>query len=395
MSFFDLLVAVISKITTGLVIIASGATFSYPQLPALTQAPILKFPTTVTVILPKPAPILPESTTSITKAEEAPKQVATESQSPAPTTPKAAEPATPAAVEPVPEQPTEVPPAPENLGDVNTSVRSAVVNVLCTTGGGGPLKPISGSGIIINPEGVILTNAHVAQFMLLRDYPTPGNIDCVIRAGSPARTLYKAEVLYFPQQWLTANAKKITAENPTGTGEHDFALLRITGTTGGGPLPSAFPYVAPSLSESLGGVPVVLAAYPAGFFDGATIQTNLYLASARTTIGQVFTFEEGGGTDLFSVGGTILSQKGSSGGAVARESDAALVGLIATATQAPTTAERDLRAITLAHISKSIAADQGFGLATLLSGDLAQRALIFNVNVLPTMRRTLIEVLEQ
>lgn len=404
MSFFDLLATVMSQIATGFVIIASGTTFAYPQLPALSPVPLVKFPTSFTITLPKPAPVIPATNTPPQiEQKELPKTVATEPISPAPnkvdgpapSNPKPAEPAAPAVTNPVPPSPEEIPSPSENLGDVNVRVRNAVVNILCTTGGSGPLKPISGSGIIIDPKGVILTNAHVAQFMLLRDYPTPGNIDCVIRAGSPARTLYKTEVLYFPQQWLNVNAKKIISDNPTGTGEHDFALLRITGTTGGSPLPSTFPHVVPSLSENIGSKPVVLTAYPAGFFDGATIQTNLYMASARTTVGQVFTFEEGGGTDLFSVGGTILSQKGSSGGAVVSESDATLIGLIATATQAPTTAERDLRAITLAHISKSIMSDQGFGLPTLLAGDLAERGLIFNVNVLPTMRRTLIEFLEQ
>lgn len=404
LSFFDILAAVFGQIATGFVIIASGTTFAYPQLPQVMPNQFLKFPATLTVTLPKPAPLLPGTTTP---AKEEPAKVATEPQatpeapvqkpvSPAPTkSPTAPAPTAPVAVTPpVTEAPKAPEPAPENLGDVNAHARAAVVNILCMTQGGGPLKPISGSGIIIHPSGVILTNAHVAQFMLLRDYPTANSLECVIRTGSPARTMYKAEILYFPPQWLAANAHKILASNPTGTGEYDFALLRITGPTGSDPVPAAFPYLAPSINDDVSAKPVVLAAYPAGFYDGATIQSNLYIASARTSVGQLFTFNEGGGTDLFSVGGTILSQKGSSGGAVVRESDAALIGLIATATQAATTAERDLRAITMHHINSAIAEGLGVSLSSMLQGDVAQKALLFNLNVVPTLKRTLIEALE-
>lgn len=406
LSFFDILASVFGQIATGFVIVVSGATFTYPQLPHVTAAPFLRFPSTFAISLPRPAPLIIATTTESKK--ESPIAAAPEKppeapkQKPRPPAPSAsAAPITPAQTTPVAASPPTsetpvTPPSPsENLGDINTKVRGALVNILCTTGGAGPLKPISGSGIIIDPRGVILTNAHVAQFMLLRDYPVKDNIDCVIRVGSPARTMYRAEMLYFPTQWMQANAHKITAENPTGTGEHDFALLRITTPTGPGTLPAAFPSVSPSMIKDIGALPVILAAYPAGFYDGGTIQSSLYVASARTNVGQVFTFKEGGGADLFSIGGTILSQKGSSGGAVVRESDAALIGLIATATQGATTAERDLRAITISHINASIVGNVGLGLSSLLQGDLAQKALLFNLNVLPTLRRTLTEALEQ
>lgn len=406
MSFFDLFASVFSTITAGLVLIASGTSFSYPPAP-LSPAPFLSFPATVGITLPQPAPLLPKSaaidppaSTSVKTAVQPTvkhpiSQPVKKPQSPAPLVPLKPEP-----VETVSETPTPTPQPPTALpssstDDANATVRNALVNILCVTAGSGPIRPISGSGIIIDSRGIILTNAHVAQFMLLSDYPTAGSIDCVIRAGSPARALYKAELLYFPTQWMNANAHKIISENPTGTGEHDFALLRIVGPSGANTLPSSFPQVPMSVTQELAALPVVLAAYPAGFFDGATIQTNLFIASARTTIGQVFTFEDGGGADLFSAGGTVLSQKGSSGGAVVRETDGALVGLISTATQGATTAERDLRAITVSHINKSIEENTGAGLAALLTGDSAQKARLFNLNVVPTLRRSLVDVLEQ
>ena len=58
--------------------------------------------------------------------------------------------------------------APELLPDfeaINTFARKAIVNILCTTKNGA-LSPISGTGVVISPNGVVLTNAHVGQLFL-------------------------------------------------------------------------------------------------------------------------------------------------------------------------------------------------------------------------------------
>ena len=47
--------------------------------------------------------------------------------------------------------------------ELNLKARRALVNILCTTKRGGLFSPISGSGVFIDPRGVILTNAHVGQ----------------------------------------------------------------------------------------------------------------------------------------------------------------------------------------------------------------------------------------
>src|SRR3989338_8847489 len=136
---------------------------------------------------------------------------------------------------PLPSKPTQTPQTPPTppekpavilpLETLNESVRKAMVNVLCTTKSGGDLQPLSGSGIIIDPRGVILTNAHVAQYMLLKDYPVEDFITCIARSGSPAMPAYKIELLYLPENWLNENAALIQQENPLATGENDFDLL--------------------------------------------------------------------------------------------------------------------------------------------------------------------------
>jgi hypothetical protein len=103
---------------------------------------------------------------------------------------------------------------------INEETRKALVNILCTTKFGGSLKPITASGIIIDEKGVILTNAHIAQYFLLKDYQTKNFLECVIRQGSPAKPLYRAQLLYIPSLWVEDNAASIKLQEPKGTGEN-------------------------------------------------------------------------------------------------------------------------------------------------------------------------------
>ena len=139
---------------------------------------------------------------------------------------------------------------------------------------------------------------------------------------------------------------------------------------------------------------VLLAAYPAGFLDGQTIEMNLFAASTFTNIGQIFVFDKADGVDLVSVGGTPVSQAGSSGGAVVRTQDGSLTGIIVTATASSTTSGRDLRALTIGHINRSLQAGLG-GIATFLSGNINALADTFNREIAPLLTQKLIAVLKK
>ncbi len=274
-------------------------------------------------------------------------------------------------------------PAQPNI-DVNAMARASLVNILCTTQAGGYLNPISGSGIIIDSRGIILTNAHVAQFFLLRDYGVKNNVQCVVRVGSPAAPRYTAELMYLPTAWINANAYKILGNDNKGTGENDFAFLRITGTTDpNGQLPASFSNVPMEAGVVDTGYQMLLASYPAGFIDGLTIEKNLYASSAFSSVGQLYSFDESDHVDVFSIGGTIVSQAGSSGGAVIDAHSGKLDGIIATASASSTTSGRDLNAISTNYINRVLIANGEGGVVGLLSQNAASKAASFNKNVAP------------
>lgn len=277
---------------------------------------------------------------------------------------------------------------------VNQRVRSALVNIICTTAASGPFESISASGVIIDPRGIIVTNAHAAQFFLLKDYPTPGFVKCIIRTGSPAQPAYTAEPIFIPPSWVAKNAQKIIDENPTGNGEHDYAFLRITGPVSPGiQMPAAFPFVLTALNEAPQGTDVLVAGYAAGFLGGITVAKELYAASAYSKVSQIYTY--GTSTaDLYSVGGTIVAQRGSSGGAVTT-TDGTLIGVIVTSTVATETANRDLRAIGSAYIIRDFEAERGKSLQSVLSGDIAAEAEIFSKLYAPAEKQLLVDILEQ
>lgn len=280
--------------------------------------------------------------------------------------------------------------------DINQQTRSALVNILCTTKSGGPFRPITGSGVIIDERGVVLTNAHVAQFMLLKDYPIPSSLECLIRTGSPAYPTYNAKPLYISPQWIENNSKKILEENPTGTGEDDYAFLLITSSFDSKKeLPSTFSFIEPIVEdENINqNNELLLASYPAGFLEGISIQKDLYIVSTIGKIKELYTFKENT-LDLISINGSIVSQKGSSGGAVVSKNNK-LVGIIVTASEEETTEERELRAITLSYINRSLIQNTGFDLAFLLFGDLKIKAGVFDLATAPTLTKLLTAELDK
>ena len=268
---------------------------------------------------------------------------------------------------------------------VNRAVRPALVNILCSASTRSAFSGASGTGVIIDPRGIILTNAHVAQYFLLRSHPQ-ADIECVVRTGAPAKPAYNAELLFFPEMWLNEHARDIRLEFPTGTGEHDWALLYVTQTIHETKRPGTFPFVTFDTREAIARPEnaVLLAGYPTGFIDSATLTRNLWPVSTTAAIQNVFTFTQSN-IDVLSFGGTIVAQSGSSGGAAVNPWGR-LVGLLTTSTLRGSTDMRDLRAISLAHINRSALAHTEQSLLDLLQeGNFGERTEAFARERIPAL----------
>src|SRR5690606_21173090 len=65
-------------------------------------------------------------------------------------------------------------------------IEQALVNIYCRYETDTHIRTTTGTGFFVSPSGVILTNAHVAQFLLLEDTSdVVRDTECVIRTGNP------------------------------------------------------------------------------------------------------------------------------------------------------------------------------------------------------------------
>ena len=105
--------------------------------------------------------------------------------------------------------------------------------------------------------------------------------------------------------------------------------------------------------------------------------------SSAATIGKLLTFGTGN-VDAMSLGGIIEAQSGSSGGAVVNPWGR-LIGMITTTSDGATTAERDLRAVTLSYINTDIRAQTGLDLSGFLQKDPRTAEADFSARLLPAL----------
>ncbi|MEK7645234.1 MAG: serine protease [Patescibacteria group bacterium] len=280
---------------------------------------------------------------------------------------------------------------PLTFDDINTLTREALVNILCYTQTSGPISPITGSGVIIDPRGVILTNAHIAQYFLLKDYGMKDYVSCNIRTGNPAVPKYKATLLYISPRWVKNNSDNIKRQEAKGTGEDDFAFLIIDrGLNAEQKLPSSFPYLPiDSIEHDYANESVLVAGYGAGFLGGEEIQRNLYGISAIATVKEMLSYS-GSTLDYLNINGNAVAQRGSSGGAVV-DSKGALVGVISTVSSGTQTDTRELGSIGLSHINDSLLKQSGSDIPSFLNTNLTEKAAQFNSLIAPTLVNVLLK----
>lgn len=260
------------------------------------------------------------------------------------------------------------------------NLSDAIVNIYCTQTTREYRRSVSGTGFFISDRGVILTNAHVAQFLLLQNAPDLGQVECAAATGTDGGQEFSLALLYISPSWLIKHASMIDSSTPRGTGENDFALLYVNGTTDSSTLPARFSYLPPAtnaMSKDAQGNTVILVGYPS-HNDSAADRVI-----ATTTITHLYTFG-GGYADIFTLDSSPLGHQGASGGPVIDHLGRA-IGVIATKDEGTTI----LNAITVAHIDRSIKSETGFDLASYIQGDLNYKARLFNETVSPILQELL------
>lgn len=239
------------------------------------------------------------------------------------------------------------------------TLRGAIVNILCVSTDT-RIRSMSGSGVIVSPNGTILTVAHVAQYFLLQDTLPEGTISCTIRTGSPATDTYIGKALFVSSAWILANKTALTATSPVGTGENDFALIGITGSTKNTHLLSSIPSIPLARRDPLLQEKTVIGSYGAEFIPSKDIRLGLSPILDFATISDQFTFQKTT-VDLLSLKNSTAAQEGSSGGAVA-DGYGEVIGIITTSSSGSDIGKRTLNAITANYIRRAFLQETGASL---------------------------------
>ncbi len=253
-----------------------------------------------------------------------------------------------------------------------SKIEDVVVNIICTSKQGNFTSAQTGSGVLVSPVGVVLTNAHVAHPFLLENHT------CLLYQKNNPYFGYRASLLYIQEEWVKKNRDIVTNTNPRGTGEDDYAFLLITSNSNpGGYLPSKFPYAKISTDKSLYEIGQAISV---GGFPGAPA-TLLDLARAgnlktdNTTIDDVFTFSNGP-IDVISTDNTPVAARGASGGGIFADNN--LIALTVTTSGSGNNAR--INGITMAYIDRDMRSDLGIGISSFITGDLQTRASNFIQN---------------
>ena len=275
-------------------------------------------------------------------------------------------------------------------------VADALLSIYCEYRTDEYLRVTTGTGFFVHEKGIVLTNAHVAQFLLLAEANERiQDAECVLRSGDPAKPRYRAELLYISPLWISENAKLISEERPVGTGERDYALLYAAEAVDQSALPAVFPYLpldTSLLSRRTTGEEMLIAGYLPESLSKDSTQSVLTPVIASSTVGELYTFGSNY-ADVIDLSDSPVGAHGASGGPVV-QSDGTVIGIIATKGDPETGGSQSLRALTLSYVDRTMIEETSHSLLRNLEGDPAVRGAIFRQALVPTLSKLLLSELE-
>lgn len=244
-------------------------------------------------------------------------------------------------------------------------IEKVLVNIICTEKKGNYVTANTGSGVIISENGVVMTNAHVAQYFLLDK--ESNSFNCALYQENIPTYGYLAKLLYISPDWIEENPEVIKSKNPRGTGENDYALLYITKNTNPAlPKPKSFNFAkANTTYDAKIGDKIDVAGFPGSPSSIGDLTHTVGLKKDSTKIQDIFTFSDNK-IDVVSTEVTPVAARGASGGGLFKESD--LIALIVTTTGNKNNAY--INAITTNYINRDLKKDFGISLADLINRDL-------------------------
>lgn len=241
-----------------------------------------------------------------------------------------------------------VPPPPPRLSQqiLYDKAASRVINFFCEYNNGVE----TASGIIISPNGYILTNAHVAEAFVNQNY------ECRIRQGSPARNIGYAKIVMFPKAYTGFGG------NSWERHANDVSIWKFTHSASSDEaLPKEFPYypIDPNYLPKKD-QPLATFSYPGELLGYEVLLKNLNMLFGETIVTEF-------NADFIVSGMSLSSQSGSSGGILVDIYTSNFAGLIFGVTTDTSINQRKLFSLSPYAVNRVVKNETGFNLADFLS----------------------------
>ncbi|MCF7865559.1 MAG: serine protease [Candidatus Pacebacteria bacterium] len=232
-----------------------------------------------------------------------------------------------------------------------TKQEDAIVNIFCSqkiiVNGkvSNQRRTITGSGVLINKDGTVLTNAHVGQFPLLSEKDP--NVVCLARYGNPASGSLSVKVSFISPEWIKEYGKYVNTEGTAQTGKSDFALLKIgLPKQNTNNIAILSPIVVQKNLPAIGDK-IFSISYPADILGTKGVGASLPMQKEQLAVNRYYSV---GVTtyDVLETTPSTAGQRGSSGGAIVDE-HGHFIGTITTIVNSTVPSKKNIRAMTVDH----------------------------------------------